>query len=175
MGGETAAKGDGRLEFNAVVSDPDFCSSDKMNKRSDAGKNKLPIFVFVAGVEGSGHHALKDVWWALERAGMKLELVVYDQLFHSFGIENHASYHYSSINLDTHIANMKPVFAKASAEDKVRICVVGAESHDSMVLRLPSMDFTQPTLGYAATAEGRCVGGGHGVPMYVALRFWTKL
>ena len=54
-------------------------------------------------MEGSGHHALKDVWWALETSGVKLKLIVYDQVFHSLGIENHASYHYSSINLDTYV------------------------------------------------------------------------
>lgn len=65
-------------------------------------------------MEGSGHHALKDVWWALEAAGHPLKLVVYDQVFHSLGIENHASYHYSSIVQDTYIEHMKPLFDEAA-------------------------------------------------------------
>ena len=102
---------------NAVVHDAPFCkpvqhhSSDK----------KMPKFIFVAGVEGSGHHALKDVWHSLDNAGVKLELVVYDQLFHSLGIENHASYHYSSILRDTHVEHMRPLFEKAAADGKVVI------------------------------------------------------
>jgi hypothetical protein len=46
---------------------------------------------------------------------------VYDQLFHSLGIENHASYHYSSILQSTYIDHMAPVFHRAAAEGKVVI------------------------------------------------------
>jgi hypothetical protein len=52
---------------------------------------------------------------------VELELVVYDQLFHSLGIENHASYHYSSILQSTYIDHMTPVFHRAAAEGKVVI------------------------------------------------------
>lgn len=101
---------------NVVVNDAPFCKPTQSKAQS-----RLPKFVFVAGVEGSGHHALKAVWRSLSKAGVKLELVVYDQLFHSLGIENHASYHYSSILRDTHIEHMRPVFEKAAAEGKVVI------------------------------------------------------
>eukprot|EP00035_Acanthoeca_spectabilis_P024045 m.452087 g.452087 ORF g.452087 m.452087 type:complete len:372 (-) comp20265_c0_seq1:270-1385(-) len=100
---------------NRVINDPPFCKVGA-KRRGD-----LPKFVFVAGVEGSGHHALKGVWQSLRKSGLKLELVVYDQLFHSLGIENHASYHYSSILQNTHIEHMRPVFEKAAAEGKIVI------------------------------------------------------
>lgn len=93
---------------NVVVAAPPFCTAGR-----PPAPHGLPKFVFVAGVEGSGHHALKDVWHSLKEHGTSLELIVYDQLFHSLGIENHASYHYSSIRLETYRKNMAPVFAKA--------------------------------------------------------------
>ena len=52
---------------------------------------------------------------------MKLKLIVYDQVFHSLGIENHASYHYSSIRPETYAANMKPVFDEAAKTGSIVI------------------------------------------------------
>lgn len=95
--------------LNTVITQPPLCTP----KKQGSSQNKLPTFVFVAGVEGSGHHALKDVWWSLERSGVKIKLIVYDQVFHSLGIENHASYHYSSVRKETYIKNMKPLFEEA--------------------------------------------------------------
>lgn len=100
---------------NVVVRASPFCQERVVSP------SKLPKFIFVAGVEGSGHHALKDVWHSLQEAGHKLEIVVYDQIFHSLGIENHASYHYSSILQETYLEHMRPVFEKAAAEGKVVI------------------------------------------------------
>ena len=100
--------------MNQVIQNPPYCT--RRPKRTPLLKGKLPQFVFVAGVEGSGHHALKDVWWALEDSGTKLKLVVYDQLFHSLGIENHASFHYSSIRKESYISAMKPLFEDAARD-----------------------------------------------------------
>jgi hypothetical protein len=50
---------------NAVITAPPFC---KLPAKTAA--EGLPVFVFVAGVEGSGHHALKDVWHSLSAAGV---------------------------------------------------------------------------------------------------------
>jgi len=100
--------------MNQVINNEPFCT--KRPKRKSLLKGKLPQFVFVAGVEGSGHHALKDVWWALEESGTKMKLVVYDQLFHSLGIENHASFHYSSIRKESYISAMKPLFEEAAMD-----------------------------------------------------------
>ena len=48
----------------------------------DAGaKTSLPKFIFVAGVEGSGHHALLSVWEKL-RASVAMDVIVFDQTFH---------------------------------------------------------------------------------------------
>jgi hypothetical protein len=110
----------GGFKMNSVIQNPPFCR-EKGKKKKKRIKGKLPKFVFVAGVEGSGHHALKDVWWALEESGVKLDLVVYDQLFHSFGIENHASFHYSSIKQASHISAMKETFDAASKSGAVVI------------------------------------------------------
>ena len=77
-----------------------------------------------------------------------LELVVYDQLFHSLGIENHASYHYSSILQSTYIDHMAPLFRRAAAEGKVVIDAqnsypmgkgAGALAHPD-ILKLAALD-----------------------------------
>lgn len=61
-----ASQSTGTFTKNAVVMDPPFCKLAPA-KKAVAG---LPVFVFVAGVEGSGHHALKDVWHSLSAAGV---------------------------------------------------------------------------------------------------------
>lgn len=99
----------GTLPKNRVLRAPPFCTE----AHDKAAGKALPKYIFVAGIEGSGHHALKDVWVSLQEH-TKLELIVYDQLFHSLGIENHASYHYASILKDTHIEHMQATFAKAT-------------------------------------------------------------
>eukprot|EP00051_Salpingoeca_urceolata_P001654 m.42775 g.42775 ORF g.42775 m.42775 type:complete len:383 (-) comp11580_c0_seq2:25-1173(-) len=101
------------FDINRVVMGPKFCSAPPP-------KNKLPKFLFVAGVEGSGHHALLPVWAALEQH-VKVKLIVYDQLFHSLGIENHASYHYSSIRPEVHKEHMRAVFEQAAKDNAIVI------------------------------------------------------
>ena len=63
--------------------------------------------MFVAGIEGSGHHALKSVWFHLRNENPGIHVVEYDQVLHSFGIENNAAYHYSSISLETHKSHIE--------------------------------------------------------------------
>jgi hypothetical protein len=106
------------FQMNRVIESPPYCTETAKNRppAPDRLAGKLPQFVFVAGVEGSGHHALKDVWWQLEASGVKVKLVVYDQLFHSFGIENHASFHYSSIRRSAHMKAMRPLFEQAAKD-----------------------------------------------------------
>ena len=87
----------------------------------DAGaKTSLPKFIFVAGVEGSGHHALLSVWEKL-RASVAMDVIVFDQTFHQLGIENHASYHYSRISLDDRREAMRPVFEHAAKNNAIVI------------------------------------------------------
>lgn len=103
------------FDHNRLVMSAPFCSA-KRKKRASG----LPKFLFVAGVEGSGHHALKEVWAALA-AHVPVELIVYDQLFHSLGIENHASYHYSSVIPEKHFESMKATFQAAKEKGAIVI------------------------------------------------------
>ncbi|EGD72339.1 hypothetical protein PTSG_00360 [Salpingoeca rosetta] len=96
------------FQRNRVVMDGPYCTP------MTAPKKPLPKFVFVAGVEGSGHHALLSVWEKLKEDSVPLELIVYDQVFHQLGVENHASYHYSRISLEEREAAMRPVFEHAA-------------------------------------------------------------
>ena len=115
-----ADAGDG-LEVDGFRKNHVVTSGACRPKDPAAQKKGLPKFVFVAGIEGSGHHALKDVWWSLEKAGVKLKLVVYDQVFHSLGIENHASYHYSSIQKAEYVKHMGPTFEQARMDGSIVI------------------------------------------------------
>lgn len=96
---------------NRVVMDGPYCRSPEPTDTQPP--SDLPIFLFVAGVEGSGHHALVSVWDAMRQHGVELDVIVFDQKFHSLGVENHASYHYASIVLERHFEAMKPVFEDA--------------------------------------------------------------
>lgn len=49
-----------------------------------AGEKPLPKYVFVAGVEGSGHHALKAVWTEL-KAHQKVSQSAGNQTFIQLG------------------------------------------------------------------------------------------
>ncbi len=116
------------LPFGQLLQSSPFCAPQSDNKGvgnafldSPASKlptQPLPRYLFVAGVEGSGHHALLDVWRHLEENGTPMCIIVYDQLFHSFGIENHASYHYSSIRLSQHMEQMNTTIHRARVEEK---------------------------------------------------------
>eukprot|EP00049_Salpingoeca_infusionum_P019772 m.362993 g.362993 ORF g.362993 m.362993 type:complete len:373 (+) comp21305_c0_seq1:176-1294(+) len=91
------------FQKNKVVMEGPFCS--KLKK-----KNKdLPLFVFVAGVEGSGHHSLHGIWNSLKKH-MAVEQIVFDQKFHSLDINNHASYQYSKVDVEAHKQAMQPIF-----------------------------------------------------------------
>lgn len=100
-----------------------FCQQPLQHKAgvTQQAQEDLPIFVFVAAVEGSGHHALKSVWKGLQKAGQNIHLIVYDQVFHSFGIENLAAYHYSSIRQDIYLEHMSSVFEQAKQNGSIVI------------------------------------------------------
>lgn len=117
-----------------------------ITKSADAN---LPIFLFVAGVEGSGHHALVSVWESLVAQGVNLELVVFDQKFHALGIENHASYHYSSIDLDAHRRAMAPLFEAAAKRSAI---VVDAQNSYPMGYFAGSL--AHPDLDYLRRLDG---------------------
>ncbi len=104
------------FSHNKIISQPPYCKAKKPVNQS----KKLPIFIFVAGIEGSGHHALKSIWHHLQKK-IDIKLIVYDQLFHSFGIENHASYHYSSVDKETHFGTLKKVFDEAKQNGQIVI------------------------------------------------------
>lgn len=112
--------------------------------------NTLPKFIFVAGVEGSGHHALKDVWWALEASGLKLKLIVYDQIFHSLGIENHASFHYSSISKETYQEHMAPTFSQAAADGAIVI-----DAQNSYPMGMGAGSLAHPDLVMLSELDGK--------------------
>jgi hypothetical protein len=109
----------------------------------------LPVFVFVAGVEGAGHHALVSVWETLQAHSVALELIVFDQTFHSLGIENHASYHYASIRLEQHFEAMKPIFEKAR---KNKAIVIDAQNSYPMGAYAGSL--AHPDLLYLQEFDG---------------------
>ena len=92
----------GALPENLVISEPPFCTLSNVS----IPRATLPKYVFVAGIEGSGHHALKSVWEAMQK-NIRVGIIEFDQVLHSFGIENHASYHYSSVRLGVHQKNMQ--------------------------------------------------------------------
>eukprot|EP00042_Codosiga_hollandica_P014676 m.34052 g.34052 ORF g.34052 m.34052 type:complete len:397 (-) comp43381_c0_seq1:164-1354(-) len=96
----------GSLPINQVVSEPPFCTPTRPSNSS------LPIYLFVAGIEGSGHHALKSIWSNINNE--PVVMVEFDQLLHSFGIENDAGYHYSDISLEAHEAHMQRFIESAA-------------------------------------------------------------
>jgi hypothetical protein len=101
------------IDVNRIVTTGPFCKAKSVSP-------KLPTFLFVAGVEGSGHHALLSVWQHLQAKHL-IDLVVYDQQFHALGIENHASYHYSSILPEQHHSAMLSRFANATRDNSIVI------------------------------------------------------
>lgn len=66
----------------------------------------------MAGIEGSGHHALKSVW--LKLTDQPIIMVEFDQILHSFGIENEAGYHYSDITIEAHETHMRKFVLSAA-------------------------------------------------------------
>lgn len=97
----------GSVVSNQIIEQPPLCTLPK----AAAAGSTLPILLFVAGVEGSGHHALKSVWYNLKQ-NHSLHLVEYDQRLHAFGIENLAGYHYSSVHADQHASNFRGLISK---------------------------------------------------------------
>lgn len=66
-------------------------------------KQQLPIFVFVCGVEGAGHHALETVWEELENY-VSIGISTYQPGLHSFAKAADVSraYQFPTIKLATH-------------------------------------------------------------------------
>ena len=127
--------------MNRVVASGPFC-------KDKAVTATLPTFLFVAGVEGSGHHALLSIWQHLQ-ATHAIDLVVYDQQFHSLGIENHASYHYSSIQIDLHHAAMKSRFANATRDGSIVI-----DAQNSYPMGQYAGSLAHPDLGSLLELDG---------------------
>lgn len=94
------------VQRNRLVTGPPYCTV--------VTPSQLPKFLFVAGIEGSGHHALLTIWESLKET-IPLEIIVYDQVFHVLDIEQHASYHYSKISLNSRLKAMSSTFQRAAA------------------------------------------------------------
>ena len=111
-----------RLPLNRIVTDPPYCTMHHVPE------SPLPILLFVAGVEGSGHHALRSIWHQLQDKG-QATVLEYDQLLHVLSISEHASFHTSSIDLNDHKRAWMDTFRLHTQKGKPRVLVDAQNSY----------------------------------------------
>jgi hypothetical protein len=92
---------------------------------------------------------LNTVWHRLKKT-LGVEVIVFDQQFHAFGIENHASYHYSRISLAEQAAAKRDFFANASSREGA--IVVDAQNSYPMGAYAGSL--AHPDLGSLLALDG---------------------
>ena len=116
--------------------------------------HKLPVYVFVAGIEGSGHHAMETVWFDLEHY-YPISVSTFNPGLHSFAKEKDVdkAYQFAHISGDVYKEAITKFVRKAATQGKTLII----DSRDSYPMGGQVGSQAHPDLLYLAAMDGTVI------------------